>query len=109
MVRLSTSGATDALAGLLAGTLYISLHSADPGTTGASEIADAGYARQSSTFTAGANTGALAWTTTGTSVPYIGVWSAVTAGTYKCGLALSGTVSAASITAAASALAFTAS
>lgn len=34
---------------------YLSLHTADPGRTGANEVADANYVRQSATFTASLN------------------------------------------------------
>ena len=37
----------------------ISLHTADPGTTGASEVAGGTYARQTPTWTAGASDGAV--------------------------------------------------
>lgn len=44
--RLSEAGAGELLEGLTAGTKYLSLHSADPGNTGANEFAGAAYARQ---------------------------------------------------------------
>jgi len=80
---------------------YVSLHTADPGDTGASELTGAtGYARPVvtngfSTSTTGAisndaqlqftNSGGSAWTT----VTHFGVWSAVTVGTFYGGGALS--------------------
>jgi hypothetical protein len=94
---------------------YTSLHTATPGTTGASEnAATGGYARQSSAQNAASggaktNSGALAWTTTGaTPVTHVGEWSAVTAGTYGIGAALTSSITAASITAASGAISYSA-
>jgi hypothetical protein len=81
------------------GTLYVSLHTADPGRTGASELSGSGYARQAVTFdpAAGgatdavadvvfpANSGGAAYT-----VSHIGLWDAVTGGNYHDGAALAG-------------------
>lgn len=90
---------------LVAGTTYyLSLHSATPGTTGASEFTGGGYARQAIVFTTWAsggssNTAAIAVPNAGTtSATYVGIWSAVTAGTYIGGLAMASGVTAASIT-----------
>lgn len=77
------------VAGIAAAGRYISAHTADPGTTGASEVTGGSYARQPTTWaTAGATS---AGTDVGsqvsipipakTSVTHWGVWSAVTAGT----------------------------
>ena len=74
-------------------TYYLSLHSADPGTTGASEITGGSYARQAITFGA-ASAGSQASTNSQAfsnmpaeagGVPYFGVWTAATGGTYLCG------------------------
>lgn len=75
---------------------WIALHVGDPGTTGASEVTNSGgstYARQQSTFPA-----ASAGATTGSEVTfgnipaaaygYWGAWSAVSAGTFRHGGAL---------------------
>ena len=69
---------------------WISLHTADPGTTGASEATGGSYARQQSTF--GASSGGVA---TGSEVTFAGLvaaaythfgqWSASTAGTFRHG------------------------
>jgi len=73
---------------------YLSLHTADPGTTGASEASGGSYARQSCSF-GSASSGADASTTAQnfTSMPsitsgYFGIWTASTSGTYICGGAL---------------------
>lgn len=96
-----------------AGTVWLSLHSASPGTTGANELSGGGYARQSytvGTASAGSvsNTNAIAVPNAGTTaVTHIGIWSASSAGTYYIGAALATTTTAASITFAAGAAAFT--
>jgi hypothetical protein len=68
---------------------YVSLHTADPGDTGASELASAGYGRIVSTFAASAlgatsNAGAVTWTNSSgsawTAVTHFCVWDALTAG-----------------------------
>lgn len=69
---------------------WISLHTADPSTTGASEATGGSYARQQSTF--GASSAGVA---TGSEVTFTGLvaatynffgqWSAVTAGTFRHG------------------------
>lgn len=95
------NAATNAVAALIT---FASLHTATPGTTGASEYA--GVTRQAiawGTASAGvaANTGAITWTTSGaTAVPYAGGWTAVTAGTYELGFTLGSSVTAITITAA---------
>lgn len=50
MPNLGPTGETAALNALLAGR-FLSLHTADPGPTGASEVSGGGYARQSVSFT----------------------------------------------------------
>lgn len=93
MPDISSTYADNALAGgLTAGTTYyMSLHSADPGTTGANEIA--GTTRQPVTFnppSAGSQTMATAQASF-TSMPAVagnvwcGIWTAVTAGTFLIG------------------------
>jgi hypothetical protein len=99
MTGLSPSGETTVLASILT-TAYVSLHSADPGTTGASEISGGAYARQGPVaFTNAGNeptvasnsaiisfpTATAAWGTIG----WFGMWTAATAGTYNGGGALS--------------------
>ncbi len=70
--------------------LYGSLHTANPGSTGASEITGGSpaYARKSLTWNAAAN-GAKTLSNTptfdipaGTTVAYFGLWSAASGGTY---------------------------
>lgn len=96
----------------------VSLHTATPGTTGASENANTGsYARQACTWNAAAsgsktNSTSLTFSTAGTvAVTYIGTWSSATygAGTYAIGAALTSSVTAASITFASGAITLTSS
>jgi hypothetical protein len=88
---LGTAGATNIIP-------YLSVHSADPGTTGASEISGGGYARQSETFGA-PSSGSMSNTNSmsvsigaSTTCAYVGHYSASTAGTYEVGAALSSSV-----------------
>ena len=81
------------------GTLYVSLHTADPGRTGANELTGSGYARQAVTFdpaVAGAtdavadavfpaNSGGASYT-----VSHIGLYDALTAGNFHDGGAIAG-------------------
>jgi hypothetical protein len=91
------------------------LHTADPGTTGASEASGGGYARiQYSVGTPSSgsvsNTGTETFTTAGsTAVTHIGTYDAVTTGNYEIGAPLSSSVTAVTITFAAAAIAFSAS
>lgn len=78
--------------------LYLSLHTADPGATGASECTDGTYARFLATTAFGAptagvgsNTAAIEYAalTTGATITHYGLWSASTAGTFYHGYPLS--------------------
>lgn len=118
MARLGTAGANAALDGMASAMTHMTLHVADPGTTGASENANAGsYARQANTWNAAAssaktNSGALTFSTLGTiAVTHFGEWNSVTygGGSYAIGGALSSSVTAASITVAAGAVSLSAS
>lgn len=88
---LGTAGATNIIP-------YLSVHSADPGTTGASEISGGTYARQSETWgTPGsgsvANTNSISVPIpASTTAAYVGHWTAATAGTYGVGAPLSSSV-----------------
>ena len=117
MPRIPTAGLNAAVAAAIVPgtTYYLSAHSADPGTTGASELSGGGYARQTIVFGSASggvvsNNAAIAIPTSGaTAVSHFGVWSASTAGTYLGGLLLASPVTAASISVAVGAAAFTAS
>jgi len=117
MARISTTEANQALS--TTGWSYVSLHTADPGTTGASEVTGGTYARVAVTWNspsggAVTNNGALSINLpASTTASYFGVWSATTSGTYYIGGALSPSVttgaSAGVITIASGSLSVTAS
>src|SRR4051794_3614954 len=96
-----TGGATNCAA-------FVQLNSADPGTTGASELGST--TRQAETWNTAAsraktNSGALSFTTPGTTAAtHFSTWSAVSAGTFGISGALSSSVTAVTITVAAGAL-----
>lgn len=66
--------------------VYVSLHTADPGETGANEVTGGSYARQVATFGAAAsgttsNSGDLSFTDMpAATVTHVGVWDASSAG-----------------------------
>ena len=121
MARASALATNNAIAGVFAAAqptpsttnTWVSLHTADPGTTGASEYA--GVTRQQ--YSVGSpsggsisNTATMTFTTSGaTAVTHIGTWDAVSAGNYRIGAALAASVTATTITFAPSAASFTAS
>jgi len=121
MARATAAAENRAISGVFATTTptpsttgyWMSLHTADPGTTGASEYS--GVTRQqfpAGTASAGAlsNTAQVSFTTSGASaVTHIGIWDAVTAGNYVIGAALSSPVTATSIQFASGQASFSAS
>lgn len=95
---LSSGGEAAVLNGLLTGA-YISLHTADPGNTGASEVAGGTYARMAyGAYTITGDNPSVASndnpieysqaTTAWGLITHFGVWSASVAGTFKGGEAL---------------------
>jgi len=101
MARLTTAQANAALNAMYvpSTTYYLALFTSDPGTTGASgEVTGGSYARQAITFgsaSAGsqASTNAQNFTSMpleASGVPYFGIFTASTGGTYLCGGATSG-------------------
>lgn len=119
MARASATAENQALDSLSGGTTnviaYVSLHSADTLTTGASEFSGGGYARQACSWNAASsgsktNSSSLTFTTSGaTAATYFGTWSASTSGTFGIGGALSSSVTATTITVAPGALTLSAS
>lgn len=72
---------------------FISLHTADPSTTGANEVTGGTYARVATTWgsvTAGSVTGSAVVVNipAGTTITHWGLWTASTAGTFYFGGAL---------------------
>lgn len=99
MAGYSNAGKAALLSGFASAATYVSLHSADPGSTGTSELTGGtpAYARQSITWAA-PSAGSLSssnqptWQVPGSStVAYVGFWSAATGGTFELGRALPNT------------------
>jgi hypothetical protein len=117
MALASVTSENQALDGLSGGTTnvvaYVQLHSASPGTTGANELGST--TRQACSWNAASggtktNSSALTFTTPGTTAAtFFGTFSAVTAGTYGIGGALTSSVTATTITVAAGAISLSAS
>jgi len=105
MSRLSTTYADNALNAIFnsSTTYYLALFTSDPSTTGASgEVTGGSYARQAITFSAAAanaqaSTNAQSFAglpAEASGVPYFGVFTASTGGTYIAGGTTSGLPSA---------------
>lgn len=117
----SNLATNNALAGVFAATqptpsttnTWGSLHTATPGTTGASEYAGVTRIQYSvGTPSAGSitNTATATFTTSGASAcTHFGTWDAVTAGNYRIGAALTSPVTAVTVTFAVGTQTFTAS
>lgn len=123
MARASVTGENWALSGLFAASQatvsttswWTSLHTADPGTTGASEYAAVVRVQYSAGSPSGgtiSNTATATFTTSGaTAVTHTGTWNNATngSGTYQIGAPLSASVTAVTITFAVAALSYSAS
>jgi hypothetical protein len=115
MPGYSVTAANQALDALSGGTTnvlaFVQLHTADPGTTGASEST---ATRQSCSWNAAAsraktNSSALTFSpSAGVANTHFGTFSAVTAGTFGISGALTSSVTAATVTVAAGALSLSA-
>ena len=81
-MALSTAAKNSALDAIFQGAITVSLHTADPGATGANELTGGGYARQSATFTSASNgqtsnSATVTWTNLPAStITHVGVWKA---------------------------------
>lgn len=85
-------------------TYYLSLHSASPGTTGANELSGGSYARQVIQFAAasgGQKASSDSQSYSGLSGPptvgWVGVWTALTAGTFLGAMPTNTSITAAAI------------
>lgn len=94
MADLATPAANAAVNAVTALIGFLSLHTADPGTTGANEVTGSGYARQAITFgAASGGTAASSNSQTFTNMPsvpggvWIGTWTLVSAGVFEWGAA----------------------
>ena len=87
-MALNTTGKNVMLGGLSAVATHVSLHTADPGATGTSEVSGSPYARELSDWAApgtGAvtNAGAIVFEVPGsTTITHLGYWSALSGGTF---------------------------
>ena len=95
-MALSTTGKNTALNAIASAATWFSLHTADPGTTGANEVTGGSpaYARQQGTWSPPSG-GVLSMAAAETfdvptaTIAYYGVWSAASGGTFYGGGALS--------------------
>lgn len=96
----STARGNAAADAIVSGTTHVSLHTGDPGATGANEATGNGYARQSITMGAASgkttsNTNAPTWTASGGNLgggalTYYGLWDSVSGGNFLWGDTISG-------------------
>lgn len=97
MAGLTASGAADLLEGARTTWTYLSLHTADPSTTGTAEISGGSYTRESIDWDAAPVAGRLDTESdivfngpaSLVTVTHVGYWTASTAGTFKNSYALS--------------------
>lgn len=95
-MALSDNGRNSAVNGLASASAFLSLHSGDPGTTGANEITGGtpAYARKAATWgTASSGSRSLSAAVqfdvaAGTQVSHFGVWTTATGGAFQGGDAL---------------------
>ena len=87
VIDTMTSGGS----GITAITPYVSLHTADPGLTGTSEVTGGSYARQTVAFSAAssgatANTGAVTFTDMpSATITHVGLWDSLSSGNFLYG------------------------
>jgi hypothetical protein len=90
MAGYTATAETTAITAVKNAATYISLHTADPGTTGTSEVTGGTYARVATTWgtvTSGSVTGSAAVINVpaGTTITYWGLWTASTGPTFYYG------------------------
>ncbi len=87
-MALNTAGKNAMLGGLTAVATHVSLHTADPGSTGTSEVSGSPYARELSNWAAASggtavNAGSIVFDVPGsTTITHLGYWSALSGGTF---------------------------
>jgi hypothetical protein len=87
-MALNTGGKNVMLGGLTAVATHVSLHTADPGATGTSEVSGSPYTRELAGWAAASggtasNSGSIVFDVpSATTIAFIGYWSAGTAGTF---------------------------
>lgn len=88
MAGLVDAGKGLMLSGFTASAAYVSLHTADPGSNGASEVTGGSYSRESASWgspSAGAvaNSGSIVFDVpSATTITHLGYWSAALGGTF---------------------------
>jgi hypothetical protein len=90
-VGLNSNALTVKVNALASAATWISAHTADPGTTGTSEVTGGSYARQQTTWGAASGSGPVTRAGTqvtipipsGTTVTHFGLFTAVTGGTFE--------------------------
>jgi hypothetical protein len=93
MAGYTTAAKNSALTAVAALGNYISLHTADPSTTGANEVTGGTYARVATTWggssgSADAGSQVTINVPAGVTIAFWGIWSAITGGTWVVGEAL---------------------
>lgn len=86
-IATTTQRENVAVNGYAAAAAYVSLHTGDPGETGANEVSGGGYARAAITWTPGPTDGQVTGTATvtvtaGVAITYAGLWTAASGGTF---------------------------
>lgn len=95
-MALQTVALNDGVDGIVASISHVSIHTADPGGTGANEVSGGGYARQAVTWAAASGgsrsaTATLSFSAAGsTAAGFCGLWTALTGGTWYGGNANTG-------------------
>lgn len=93
-MALNNTGLNEMLEGLTGNVLYVSLHTTEPNTSGSNEVVGGSYTRESVTWgtaTAGsisASNQPVFDVPGSTTVSWLGLWSAVTTGTFYGALEL---------------------
>jgi hypothetical protein len=92
-MAFTTAPENDAVTAIKTNATFISLHTADPSTTGANEVTGGSYARVATTWgsvSGGSVTGSAATLNvpSGTTITHWGLWTAGTGGTFYYGGAL---------------------
>lgn len=87
MAGLVAAGKNLMLTGFTGSATYVSLHTADPSTNGASEVSGGSYARKSSSWGSPSNgtvtnSGAIVFDVPAATITHLGYWSAATSGTF---------------------------
>lgn len=93
-MALNNNGLNQMLSGLTGSVAYVSLHTTEPNSSGSNEVVGGSYTRESVTWAA-ASAGSISASNSpvfdvpgSTTVAWVGLWSAVSSGTYYGALEL---------------------